>query len=223
MSIPLIRRLEASHSYGLLLGMILVALLFQASAPDTRWTRVVIVLLQAAILLLALWTSRTPERDFRVALAGVALALVATVILAASNSSETYRGGLIVTSGLMILIVPGVIAHGIWHDFRTHGGFTLQAAFGVLCIYLLLGMLFAFAFGAVAVLQSGPLFSNGTEGNLQDHLYFSFTTLTTVGYGDLAPRGHLSRGLSIFEALAGQLYLVTVVAVIVSNLRGSRR
>jgi Ion channel len=83
-------------------------------------------------------------------------------------------------------------------------------------------MLFAFCFGAVAVLQHGALFSNGTEGDLQDHLYFSFITITTVGYGDLAPAGDLARSLSILEALIGQLYLVTVVAVIVGNLGRAR-
>ena len=98
----------------------------------------------------------------------------------------------------------------------------MEAAFGALCIYLLIGMLFAFAFGALAVLQPGALFSNGTEGDLQSHLYFSFITITTTGYGDLAPAGNLARSLSMLEALIGQLYLVTVVAVIVGNLGRAR-
>jgi len=213
-----IRRLEASHSYGLLLGVILVSLIFQASAGDTRASRVVAVALQACILLLALWTSRTPERDFRWGIVGVAVALVATMLLALSNDPEAYKGGLLVVGALVVLVVPVVIAHGVFHGIRERGGVTLQTAYGVLCVYLLIGMLFAFAFGAVAVLQSGPLFTNGTEGDLQAHLYFSFTTITTVGYGDLAPAGDLARAFSILEALIGQLYLVTVVAVIVGNL-----
>lgn len=223
MNFPLVRRLEASHSYGLLLGVILVSLTFQASAPDTRWSRLVVVGFQACTLLLALWTSRTPERDFRWGIVAVVIALLASTVLASSDDPEVYKGGLIVVGGLVVSVVPAVIAHGVFHGIREHGGVTLQSAYGVLCVYLLIGMLFAFAFGAVAVLQNGPLFTNGTEGDLQDHVYLSFTTITTVGYGDLAPAGQLARALSILEALVGQLYLVTVVAVIVGNLAPRRR
>jgi hypothetical protein len=221
-NVPLIRRLEASHSYAVLLGVILVSLIFQASAPDERWSRVVIVALQACTLLLALWTSRTPERDFRWGLVAAASALVATLILVSSDNPKLHNGGVLVVGALVVLVVPAVVAHGVFHGIRTRGRVTLQAAYGALCIYLLVGMLFAFCFGAVAGLQHGALFSNGTEGDLQDHLYFSFITITTVGYGDLAPAGDLARSLSILEALIGQLYLVTVVAVIVGNLGRAR-
>jgi hypothetical protein len=218
----LIKRLEASHSYAVLLLVILVSLIFQSSAPDARWSRVVVVLLQASILLLALWTSRTPERDFRWGLVGVAGAIVATTLLATAHNPKLHNGGVLAVGALVVLVVPGVIAHGVFHGIRTRGRVTLQAAFGALCIYLLIGMLFAFSYGAIAVLQGGSLFSNGTEGDLQSHLYFSFITITTTGYGDLAPAGDLARSLSMLEALIGQLYLVTVVAVIVGNLSRAR-
>ena len=220
--VPLIRRLEASHSYAVLLGVILVSLIFQSSAPDERWSRVVIVALQALTLLLALWTSRTPERDFRWGLVAAVGALAATGVLAAQHNPKLHNGGVLLVGGLVVLVVPVVIAHAIFHGIRKDRRVTLQDAFGALCIYLLMGMLFAFAFGAIAVLQHGALFSNGTEGDLQSHLYFSFITITTTGYGDLAPAGDLARSLSMLEALIGQLYLVTIVAVIVGNLGRER-
>jgi hypothetical protein len=219
---PLIRQLEASHSYAVLLAIIVVSLIFQSAAPDARWARVVIVALQSATLLLALWTSRTPERDFRWGIFAAVLAMGATAVLVSSNNPEYHNGGVLLVGALVVLIVPVVVAHGVLHGVRSTGRITLQAANGALCIYLLLGMLFAFGFGAIAVLQNGPLFTNGTEGNLQDHLYFSFITITTTGYGDLAPAGNLARSLAMMEALIGQLYLVTVVAVVVGNL-GRRR
>jgi hypothetical protein len=218
----LIRRLESNHSYALLLAVILVSLIFQSAAPDARWSRVLIVALQALTLLLALWTSRTPERDFRWGLLAAVAAMVATGALATAHNPKLHNGGILMVGALVVVIVPAVIAHGIYHDIRDRQRVTIQAAFGALCIYLLIGMLFAFSFGAVAVLQHGALFSDGTEGDLQSHLYFSFITITTTGYGDLAPAGNLARSLSMLEALIGQLYLVTVVAVIVGNLGRGR-
>ena len=56
-----------------------------------------------------------------------------------------------------------------------------------------------------------------------DYLYFSFVTQTTVGYGDLTAAGGFGRALAVLEALIGQLYLVTVIALLVSNLGSARR
>ena len=88
---------------------------------------------------------------------------------------------------------------------------------GVLSFYMLLGMLFAFVYGAID--RFGLQFFNGAvPATVSNCLYFSFTTLTTVGYGDLTARTNLGHTLATFEALIGQIYLVTVVSLIVSNL-----
>jgi Ion channel len=93
--------------------------------------------------------------------------------------------------------------------------------FGVLCLYLLVGLLFGVAFGADQEISGEPFFTTG-EGQRDDFLYFSYATLTTVGYGDLIAAHDVGRSLAITEALLGQIYLVTVVALIVSNLRPAR-
>jgi hypothetical protein len=94
--------------------------------------------------------------------------------------------------------------------------------FGVLCLYLLIGLMFAVAYGAIDEVSDTSFFTNGSTQR-DDYLYFSFTTLSTVGYGDLTAATNLGRSLAITEALVGQLYLVTVVAVIVSNLGPAQR
>jgi hypothetical protein len=83
---------------------------------------------------------------------------------------------------------------------------------------MMLGMLFAFVYGSLDRLGGDPFFAGGEEATVARCLYFSFTTLTTVGYGDLTARTDLGHTLGIFEALVGQIYLVTVVSLIVSNL-----
>jgi hypothetical protein len=98
---------------------------------------------------------------------------------------------------------------------------TLHTVSAGLCLYLLIGMAFAFLFGALGDLGN-PFFAHGVAGTPPNLLYYSLTTLTTTGYGDYVAGTELGRALSVTEALIGQIYLVTVVAVLVSNL-GMRR
>ncbi len=90
---------------------------------------------------------------------------------------------------------------------------------GVLCVYLLIGSAFAFAYGIVSAVENGPFFAQQPDGDISDFLYFSFVTLTTTGYGDLTAAQDFGRSLAITEALIGQIYLVTVVALIVGEPR----
>ena len=94
--------------------------------------------------------------------------------------------------------------------------------FGVLCVYLLIGSAFAFAYGIISALDDGTFFAQMQRRRRQsDFLYFSFATMTTTGYGDLTAAHDLGRSLAITEALIGQIYLVTVVALIVEQPRAS--
>src|SRR5436190_1152622 len=68
----------------------------------------------------------------------------------------------------------------------------------------------------------GPFFAGGQAGNASDFQYFSFVTLTTVGYGDLTARSALGHTLAVLEALVGQIYLVTVVSLFVTNVGRAR-
>ena len=83
---------------------------------------------------------------------------------------------------------------------------------------MLFGMLFMFLYGVLAALGDAPFFAQGTDGTRPLRLYFSFVTLATLGYGDYTPAGNLGHALAVLEALIGQLYLVTVVAVVVTRL-----
>ena len=94
-------------------------------------------------------------------------------------------------------------------DFRQQGQISLHTMFGVLCIYLLIGYLFAFAFGVVDSLSSTPSSLSTRPPDSHNLLYFSFATITTTGYGDLTAGTDVGRSLAIAEALIGQIYLVT--------------
>ena len=86
---------------------------------------------------------------------------------------------------------------------------------GALCSYVLLGLLFAFVYLAVNEVN-GPFFSQPEPHAQSEFLYFSFVTLTTLGFGDLSPAVGLPQALTVLEALSGQIFLVTMVARLVT-------
>lgn len=82
----------------------------------------------------------------------------------------------------------------------------------VLFAYLFLGAAWAGVYHAAEILRPGSLTLPGATHPGSEFMYFSFTTLTTIGFGDILPVGPLVRSLAVLEALTGQLYLVLVVS-----------
>ena len=214
---PFLRRLQASRSYGFVLLLVLVTFGFVAAAPDEQWARSVLVLLLVLTLGVALWTSAATGRlDIVATCLAVVGATGAILELLTANSNATGLLGLL--DVLLIAATCGVIVFGIGDQH----GVNFQSVLGALCIYLMIGLLYAFAYGAIAAFQSGPFFAQGTDGTASIRLYFSVVSLATVGYGDYTAATDLGRTVAGSEGLLGQVYLVTVVAVIVSRLRPSR-
>jgi hypothetical protein len=191
--------------------MVLAVFLFTALSPDDDWAASVIVLLLGATLVCALWTSGAANARSHV---NVALVTLATVVACVNFvPSQDVRGAVGVFEALLTLAVGFVIGRGVVDQ----GEVNLQSVRGAIAIYVLLGLLFTFLYGAVVVW--GPtLFAQGTDATRPVRLYFSYVTLTTLGYGDYAPAGTVAHTLAIVEALVGQLYLVTIVALLVSRL-----
>ena len=206
------------YRYDLLLGLIAVSLSFQLAAPVADWSRLVTVALQGATLVLALRTSQARPLLVRVAAVAVAAALVGSVT-AVLSGGDAGSDSTVLTSALLVGLAPAGIAAGVARSIREDQGVSIATMFGVLCIYLLLGMFFAFAYGTISTLGSAEFFAQQSNPTQADFLYFSYTTLTTTGFGDLTAVTGLGRAVTISEALVGQVYLVTVVAAIVSNLR----
>ena len=149
-------------------------------------------------------------------------ALLVILVAGLAAAGVTTAGAARVASCALVAIAPPAIVVGVVRGLREAGSATLQAVMGVLCIYLLIGMMCAFLYGAIDQLGGAPFFADDVAATASRCLYFSFTTLTTVGYGDLTARSNLGHTIAISEALVGQIYLVTVVALLVSDL-GSRR
>jgi hypothetical protein len=212
------RALSRQHGYGVVLALVLASAAFQVAAPDTDWPRLVSIGLGAAILVAAVWAARAERTVARAAAAvAVLLVLVALVVLVAKGDFPEATAGLV--NGLLIAFAPAVIGGGLVRDIRAEGAVTVRTLSGVLAIYLLIGMVFSLLGIAVAAIEDGPYFAGVADATRSDFLYFSYVTLSTTGYGDLSPAADVGRMLAVTEALIGQIYLVTVVAMIVANLR----
>ena len=210
------------HSYGIVFVLVLLSFLVQASAPDGDLVRLVIIWLQAATLVFAVRIARAPHWPIRAASGLAALIAVAAPIIWLVHGSIPDGVSAIATA-LLVGVAPLVIAGGLVRDVRAAGAVTLEALTGVLSIYVLLGMFFSFVYAAVDTLGDASFFAQIADPIRGDFLYYSFTTLTTTGFGDFTAASELGRTLSVVEAMTGEIYLVTVVALIVSNLRPRRR
>jgi hypothetical protein len=209
---------RASHSFGYVLLAIGVTFVFAATAPDATWSTSTLVLLESGTMVVALWTSGLASAGSltNVAFIGVAVALATANLI---WSGRTLLSVASIVSALLSLAIGAVIAASI----VAKGEVNAQSVTGAICVYLLLGLIFMYVYGAVAALGNGAFFSSGTDGTRSLRLYFSYVTLATVGYGDYTPKGNLGHTLAIVEALTGQLYLVTVVALLVARLKPGRR
>ena len=123
-----------------------------------------------------------------------------------------------IVSALLAFGIAAVIAGSI----LIQGEVNAQSVTGAICVYLLLGIIFMYVYGVAAALGDNPFFAQGTDGTRSLRLYFSYVTLATLGYGDYTPKGDLGHTLAIVEALIGQLYLVTVVALLVARMNPRR-
>ena len=207
-------RRRASHSYGYVLGLIGATFFFTATAPDSAWATSTLVLMQALTLGAALWTSGFARAGSLVNIgllgAGVAVALVGLF-----HESQRVTGLLAIVNGVLTLATVIVIAFSIIDQ----GEINTQSITGAICIYILLGLIFVFVYGAAAAFGDAPFFAQGTDGSRSLRLYFSYVTLATLGYGDYTPASNFGHAVAIIEALFGQIYLVTVVAILVARMR----
>jgi Ion channel len=203
--------------YGLLLLATVASVAVQGVAEPGGVQQVVVTALAGGTLVLAFHAGDLAPRFTKAVIAFAVAALIVAVVRATAGGIG--EGAARTVNAALVALGPPAVAIGLLRELRATQEVRLQAVAGVLCLYVLVGMTFGFVYGAIDNLGGDPFFANGEAATVSHCLYFSLTTLATVGYGDFVARSDLGHTLAVSEALIGQIYLVTVVSLIVSNLR----
>jgi hypothetical protein len=176
------------------------------------------VLLFAVILLIALRTSPLPA-PWPLVIGVVTLLGTAVTFWTSVDGSRTGKAAEDLWKALLLLAAVIMVVRRVLAKPEV----TIQSIYGALSAYLIVGLMFASIYAAINHLGTADFFADGQPANTQTFQYFSFTTLTTLGYGDFTAAANGGRSVAILEALTGQVFMATLVARLVSAYRGSSR
>ena len=216
-----------NYRFGLLLSALILLLLsvaiVRSLGPGTypKLASFVVTFLFAIILLSAVLAVSKNRKTamIAIALASPAILLQLLHLILAWDGIETAKYILVI---LFLSYVIFIILKHLFEIDRV----TLDTICASLCVYLILGLLFSIVYSLIEILEPGSfafsLSDNIEEGEMRFGgaqsifaLYYSFVTMTTLGYGDIVPASAAARMLAAIQALMGQLYLVVLVARLV--------
>ena len=207
-----------SHHFQLPVAVTVVTVAFEVAAPGSGLFRVLGIVLVALSLMLTLHASEHTGTRRNFAGAAIVVALLLGAYGSLVDNAEAIRG-----IGELMFAVPVLwVAVNVIRWIGRQPVVTGQSVLGGILVYLLIGLMFAQIFGGVGDLSSHDFFCHGGDGTQSDRLYFSFISITTTGYGDFTPCTQLGHALAMSEAMFGQVYLVTIIALLVGNLGRSR-
>jgi hypothetical protein len=208
-----------SYRYAALLLLTITVAILALLVQDSKASRGFELLAAGATLLIAVLTSRARLRTRRMVAAcfGPAIVIAGVVALVGHPHPElTYA-----MIAVLLACSATVILHGVVR-LIVERGVVLQSVFGALAVYVLVGLTFAFIIGALASGVSTGYFTSGDQTQ-SIRVYYSFTVLTTTGFGDYTAATRGGHALAVLEMLVGQIYLVTVIGLLVGNLRRQQR
>ncbi len=191
----------------LLSGIPLAHDLAVASAPLIR------SLMFSLLLIIGVWSLRGGGRFFTVGMVFVIAGVLLNVLAINIDSGILFYGSFAALFGFLLIAIVFTLKQVA---FGTE--ITLNRLVGAVCVYLLLGTIWAVAYSLVDVVSPGSFTGFSPQGGLawdSEWLYFSFVTMTTLGYGDITPVSAMAKFLAYSQAVFGQFYIAVLVAGLV--------
>jgi hypothetical protein len=199
-------------AFGLVLLLVLATYVMTSlTDPVHGWSAVVIATLAASSAVVGLASADARPMIVRYSIGFAAASIALSVIGAASGVS-----GWLGASSLIETLLLAIAAMAVLGAVVTEPEVGFRTILGAISVYVILALLFTFCYAAIDKLQAGPFFAGGVKPGQGDYVFFSLTTLTTTGYGNLVPAAQPGKLAAGFEMLIGQVFLVTLIARLVS-------
>lgn len=205
---------RASDAFGLVLALVLVTYVLASLLTNRGWDAVILTVATSVTSVVSLISSHVQARVVRV----VVLLSAITILLAMVSASSGDHAWLELASAIQVSLLA-VAMGAVLRRVLTAPEIGSRTILGALSVYAVLGILFTFLYGAIDRIQPGAFFEGVPHPQGSDFLFFSYTTLTTTGYGNLVPGGQPGRMIAGLEMMVGQIFLVTLVAGLVSLWR----
>jgi hypothetical protein len=201
--------------YGALLILLIASYLLSAFI-NAHWIEAVQVVLFTFAVLLALRNSSISRRAVRLVIGVAVIGMPVMFGLSFSSATGEVGAGIADIWTALVLLAAAVL---IVRRVLAFGTVTIQSIYGAVSAYLVLGFMYAAVFAAIYHLSGDQFFAHGEAAKTQTFQYFSFTTLTTLGYGDYTAASSSGQSMAVLEALTGQIFLATLVARLVAAFR----
>ncbi|HEY7455813.1 MAG TPA: ion channel [Solirubrobacterales bacterium] len=208
------RAQRASDAFGLVLLLVLVTYVLASLLENSGWPAVIELGAGTTTAVVGLVSAHTGPRIVRPALILAALALALALIAALGGARNWLSAATLIEVALLTAATVAILRRVV-----SAVEVSSRTLLGAISVYAIIGLLFTFLFATVERIQGSPFFGKVADPQSSDFLFFSFTTLTTTGYGDLVPAEQPGRMLAGLEMMIGQIFLVTLVAGLVSLWR----
>ncbi|KAF1076136.1 potassium channel family protein [Methanogenium sp. MK-MG] len=209
---------SAANRFLFLLTALIALIFFYPFVEEFDRNGYIFPVLMNIILFLALYAVIDRNQHFRIALILLLPAMCMLWARAVFGMIPEVIVGSALTSALFFSVIIAIIVHRI----LTTRHVNRDTIYGAVCVYLLIGLLWASMYAAAAEMSPAAfsytpdITMSGNSLTFGDLLYFSFITLTTTGYGDIIPTMRVTQSLAMVEAITGVIFL----AVFVSRLVG---
>ncbi|MGE0067747.1 MAG: ion channel [Solirubrobacterales bacterium] len=198
---------RARDAFGLVLTLVLLTYILTSLLNNRGWTAVILLAATSATSIVALTSSHSTATAVRRAIWVSVLTMLFGVIGAASGT-HLWLNLASATQITLLAVAMGAVLRRV----VTTAEVGSRTILGAISVYTVMGILFTFLYGTIDRIQNTPFFEGHPHPDGSDFIFFSYTTLTTTGYGDLVPGGQPGEMVAGLEMMIGQIFLVTLVA-----------
>jgi hypothetical protein len=205
---------KVRDAFGLVFLLVLTTYVLTSLLANHGWQAVILTVATSTTSVIALTSSHARPRLVRGAI-GLSTLTIGLAAIAAVSDDRAWLNFASVVQIALLAVAMGAVLHRV----ITTADVGSRTILGAISVYTALGIIFTFLYGTIERIQDGAFFEGVSHPAGNDFLFFSYTTLTTTGYGNLVPGGQPGRMLSGLEMMIGQIFLVTLVAGLVSLWR----